>query len=77
MKILYFAHIKSKVNRSQDEFMFSEPITVAELKSHLGKTYPNIQGESYQIAVNEEFVKDDETIHNTDVVALIPPVSGG
>ncbi|MCU7556984.1 MoaD/ThiS family protein [Macrococcus capreoli] len=77
MKVLYFAHIKAKVNRAQDEFTFSDPITVADFKVHLGKTYPNIQGESYQIAVNEEFVKDDELIHNSDVVALIPPVSGG
>lgn len=77
MKVLYFAHIKAKVNRSQDEFTFTEPISVIDLKAHLGKTYPNIQGESYQIAVNEEFVKDDEMIQNNDVVALIPPVSGG
>lgn len=77
MRILYFAHIKAKVNRSQDEFTFTEPVSVIDLKAHLGKTYPNIQGESYQIAVNEEFVKDDEMIQNNDVVALIPPVSGG
>ncbi|WP_414047515.1 MoaD/ThiS family protein [Macrococcus equi] len=77
MKILYFAHIKAKVNRAQDEFTFVEPISVADLKMHLNKTYPNIQDESYQVAVNEEFVKDDEMIMNHDVVALIPPVSGG
>ncbi|WP_414045163.1 MoaD/ThiS family protein [Macrococcus equi] len=77
MKVLYFAHIKAKVNRAQDEFTFAEPISVADLKMHLNETYPNIQGESYQVAVNEEFVKDDEMIMNHDVVALIPPVSGG
>lgn len=77
MKVLYFAHIKAKVNRAQDEFMFAEPISVSDLKAHLAQTYPNIQGEAYQVAVNEEFVKDDEIIHNHDVVALIPPVSGG
>ncbi|MCE4956484.1 MoaD/ThiS family protein [Macrococcoides caseolyticum] len=77
MKVLYFAHIKAKVNRAQDEFTFTEPISVADLKIHLGQTYPNIQGESFQIAVNEEFVKDDEMISNHDIVALIPPVSGG
>lgn len=77
MKILYFAHIKAKVNRSQDDFEFTEPITVKALKEHLGRTYPNINDESYQIAVNEEFVKDEAIIYNQDIVALIPPVSGG
>lgn len=77
MKILYFAHIKAKVNRGQDDFEFTEPITAKALKEHLGRTYPNINDESYQIAVNEEFVKDEAIIYNQDTVALIPPVSGG
>ena len=31
----------------------------------------------FQVAVNEEFVQDEDIIQPTDTVALIPPVSGG
>lgn len=77
MKVLYFAHIKARINRTEDQFTFNEPISVADFKAHLIQTYPSIQQESYQVAVNEEFVRDTDMINNDDVVALIPPVSGG
>ena len=77
MKVLYFAHIKAKLDRTEDQFSFAEPITVQQFKNHLYETYPVIRDEQFQIAVNEEFVRDEDVIHNNDVVALIPPVSGG
>ncbi|TDM12793.1 molybdopterin converting factor subunit 1 [Macrococcus lamae] len=77
MKVLYFAHIKELVNRDQDNFSFGNELTVDEFRKHLNETYPFLQGEKFQIAVNEEVVNDSETITNQDVVALIPPVSGG
>ncbi|MCS4486013.1 molybdopterin converting factor subunit 1 [Staphylococcus americanisciuri] len=77
MKILYFAEIKEKLNRAEDTLHFDYEITVAELKKHLYGTYPVIQGKSFQVAVNEEFVHEDAIVKPNDVVALIPPVSGG
>lgn len=77
MKVLYFAHIKAKLDRTEDQFSFAEPITVQQFRNHLYETYPIIQNEKFQIAVNEEFVKDEDVINNQDTVALIPPVSGG
>ncbi|EKU48945.1 molybdopterin converting factor subunit 1 [Staphylococcus massiliensis] len=77
MEILYFAEIKDVLNRRKDEFHFDYEITVSYLREYLYKTYPNIQGKEFQIAVNEEFVKPTDIIKPNDVVALIPPVSGG
>ncbi|GGB08348.1 molybdopterin converting factor subunit 1 [Macrococcus hajekii] len=77
MKVLYFAHTKEIVDRREDQFTFSEPITVTAFRQHLCTTYPDLQGEKFQVAVNEEFVRDTDMIMPEDVVALIPPVSGG
>lgn len=77
MKILYFAEIKEMLDRSEDTFHFDYEVTVDQLKQHLFSTYPAIQGKKFQVAVNEEFVQPDEIVRPNDVVALIPPVSGG
>lgn len=39
--------------------------------------HPSIKSKKFQVAVNEEFVQDEDIIQPTDTVALIPPVSGG
>ncbi|MBI5974632.1 molybdopterin converting factor subunit 1 [Staphylococcus canis] len=77
MKILYFAELKELVDRHEDVFHFDYALTVEQLKNHLFSTYPVIQGKKFQVAVNEEFVQTDELVNPNDVVALIPPVSGG
>ena len=43
----------------------------------LFRSYPELDGEVFQVAKNEAFVKDDELVTSSDTVALIPPVSGG
>ncbi|TDM02314.1 MoaD/ThiS family protein [Macrococcus carouselicus] len=77
MKVLYFAHTKEIVDRREDQFTFTEPVTVEAFRAHLYMTYPKLQGEKFQLAVNEEFVRETDMIMPHDVVALIPPVSGG
>ncbi|ARJ50423.1 molybdopterin converting factor subunit 1 [Staphylococcus lutrae] len=77
MKVLYFAELKELINRSEDVFHFEDEVAVEELKSFLFETYPVIQGKKFQIAVNEEFARADDRIQPDDVIALIPPVSGG
>ncbi|QDX00237.1 molybdopterin converting factor subunit 1 [Staphylococcus chromogenes] len=77
MRILYFAEMKELLDRSEDHFHFDYEISVEALKTHLYQTYPIIQGQKFQVAVNEEFVQNDEMVKPNDIVALIPPVSGG
>lgn len=52
--------------------------TVATLKDRLEAEYHGL-GElaSYAIAVNNEYAGEEQTLSETDEVAIIPPVSGG
>ncbi|KHD85252.1 molybdenum cofactor biosynthesis protein MoaD [Heyndrickxia ginsengihumi] len=76
IRVLLFAHLKEQLNRSELTIE-REEMTVKDLKEELEKTYLLSQAASLMIAVNEEFVTDQEVIRSGDVVALIPPVSGG
>lgn len=53
--------------------------TVADLVVTLEEAYPELRGRmgSVRIAKNERFAKPDEALRDGDVIALVPPVSGG
>ncbi|MDK6863605.1 MULTISPECIES: MoaD/ThiS family protein [Nosocomiicoccus] len=77
MKIKIFASIKEKIGDDHIELPIHDAITVKELKERLYIDYPELDGEVFQVAVNESFERDESVIAPDDVVALIPPVSGG
>ncbi|CAH2461954.1 Molybdopterin converting factor, subunit 1 [Bacillus mycoides] len=54
-----------------------EKITVAELKDILVKEYNITISKQIMVAINEEYANKDDIIQTGDVVAMIPPVSGG
>ena len=77
MKVLYFAEIKEILATQSEEIALDSTFTVEQLKINLLEQYPVLKNKTYQVAVNEEFVKDDAIVEQNDTVALIPPVSGG
>ncbi|SCS72457.1 molybdopterin converting factor subunit 1 [Staphylococcus caeli] len=77
MKVLYFAELKEILNVQSEEININSEITVDAFKQTLVERYPQIAEKQFQIAVNEEFVQSDAIIQPNDIVALIPPVSGG
>ena len=77
MKLLYFAEIKDILEKTSEEIDLSYDITVDEFLTDLFERYPQIKDKQFQIAINEEFVQQDDIVHLNDTVALIPPVSGG
>ncbi|EEM60267.1 Molybdopterin converting factor (Subunit 1) [Bacillus thuringiensis serovar monterrey BGSC 4AJ1] len=54
-----------------------ENITVAKLKEVLVKEYNVAISNEIMVAINEEYANEDDIIQTGDVVAMIPPVSGG
>lgn len=73
-----FAGIAEKLNKPE-LIVEKEKISVAELRAWLAEQYPEIKEdvERAMVAINEEFAEEEATIIKNDIVALIPPVSGG
>ncbi len=78
IKILFFGITTDLVGASNLDLMLSDTSTVLDFKSLLKKNYPQLENlDSYAIAVNESYATDDLTLQKNDIVAVIPPVSGG
>ena len=77
MKVLLFAGLKQKVGSEYIDLPIEETLDVMSLRQSIETAAPSLNGEVYMVAVNENFVRADYQVQLGDVVALIPPVSGG
>ncbi|MBH0348418.1 MULTISPECIES: molybdopterin converting factor subunit 1 [Bacillus] len=76
IRVLLFANLQEEAGRSELQ-MEKENITVAELKDIVATEYNLPVSAPIMVAINEEYANEDDMIQSGDVVALIPPVSGG
>ena len=78
IKLLLFGITSDLLGTSSLVIEIQENSTVTTLKSILVKKYPQLKNiDSYAIAINEEYASEETQINPNDVVAIIPPVSGG
>lgn len=47
------------------------------LKMYLERTFPEIVSMKYKLALNKNIVQKNSPIKNQDMVAIMPPFSGG
>ncbi len=60
------------------EYALVPPASIADLRELLRARYPRLESSRHlRFAVNEEYAEPDHVLREGDVVALIPPVSGG
>ena len=78
INIKYFARLKEIVGKSEEQLAV-ESMTVQELIDCTSFTYEGFSAyaSSLHVAINEEYAKPNDLIVAGDVVAFIPPVSGG
>ncbi|MED0964327.1 molybdopterin converting factor subunit 1 [Bacillus paramycoides] len=74
--VLLFANLQEEASKSTLQ-IDCENITVAEVKDILIKKYSVVISNEIMVAINEEYANEDDIIQTGDVVAIIPPVSGG
>ncbi|MED0962110.1 molybdopterin converting factor subunit 1 [Bacillus cereus] len=74
--VLLFANLQEEASKSTLQ-IDCENITVAEVKDILIKKYNVVISNEIMVAINEEYANEDDIIQTGDVVAMIPPVSGG
>jgi molybdopterin synthase sulfur carrier subunit len=78
VKVLYFLQVKDKVRKNEEEVEF-EGKTSKDLVDVLVNKYPNIEDilKRSMFAVNESYETMDYNLQDNDIIAIIPPVSGG
>lgn len=78
IKTLFFGITTDLVDASELHIDVEENTSIKDFKSVLKERFNQLENiNTYAIAVNEEYATDDVIIKNGDVVAVIPPVSGG
>ena len=78
IRVLYFGMSRDLVMKS-DEFLDLEVgMTIKRFREELLVLYPQLnQMAEFSLALNESYSNDDMIISHNDVLAIIPPVSGG
>ncbi|WP_439131750.1 MoaD/ThiS family protein [Polaribacter sp.] len=78
VKTLFFGITADLVKASELEILVDENTSVAAFKANLIERFSSLKNiNSYAIAVNEAYAEDELLLKEGDVVAVIPPVSGG
>jgi|TARA_R110001632_G_scaffold44744_2_gene113627 molybdopterin converting factor subunit 1 len=78
LQVLLFGISTDLVGATNLSFSLSPSSSVLQFKEQMQEKYPQLsQINSYAIAVNESYASDETVLKENDVIAIIPPVSGG
>lgn len=83
MKILYFAWVREKIGKSQEDVDLPSSVsTIADLINWLETKGPEYQAafenkETINSAINQTHVDHSTALNNATEVAFFPPVTGG
>ncbi len=77
--VLFFAHLADVTKVHDSQLDLADGSSVRELLDQIEQRYPDTATlrREIAVAVNEQYCKHDHTLRDGDVVALVPPVSGG
>ncbi|HDR7563571.1 molybdopterin converting factor subunit 1 [Bacillus mycoides] len=75
--ILLFANLREEVGSERLVMIEKREMNVHQLKKWLKENYHLQTLDKVMVAINEEFVTDEDIVRAGDTVAFIPPVSGG
>lgn len=76
--VRFFASLKEEIGIESEELELGKGVTIADLLEALREAHPVIRNnEGFLIAVNGIRSKPDQRLDEGDIVALLPPVSGG
>lgn len=79
LTILYFAALRELLGVTEERVELASLNSIGELALELARRHPRLEPHlgSVRFAINEVFVASSAPLQSGDVVALIPPVSGG
>lgn len=75
IEILFFGSLTDATTVGR---LIVEDITdTDQLKTYLIEKYPALRSARYFVAVNQRMIQQTESLQSGDIVALMPPFSGG
>lgn len=78
VKILFFGITSDLIGSSEVNFKIEPKTSVKDFKIALLSKFEKLNSlSSFAVAVNEQYANEDMILSNNDIVAIIPPVSGG
>ena len=79
VKVKLFANLRERAGTAEVTKEIQEGSTVADLWAALQQDYPKlaVPGIRLLYAVNQDYVRPDRVLNNSDEVVFVPPVSGG
>ena len=78
LRLQFFGNLTDVVSSSTLEWKDDAEVqSVGDLLDKLYSGYPNLNGKTFRVAVNHQFVELDFALSSGDEVALMPPFSGG
>jgi molybdopterin synthase sulfur carrier subunit len=83
MNLLYFAWVRQKVGKSEEQLDLPESVGTVHALAHLLKARGGGYGDAFadlsrlRAAVNQEHVPFDSAVSQDDEVAFFSPVTGG
>ena len=75
--IHYFGMLTDKTGKSNEKLILSEGTTIQGLNQLLTEKYHSLKNCTYKIALNNQFVDQQNTITSNSTISLLPPFSGG
>lgn len=75
IKVYFFGSLVDVTVKSEQDF--SGIADTDSLNTALVKMYPALSAKKYFMAVNQKMIQTNQVLINGDVVALMPPFSGG
>ncbi|NLP57839.1 MoaD/ThiS family protein [Lutibacter sp. B1] len=78
IQVLFFGITADLVGKNSIILLVEKKTTIKQLKYDLTKEYSSLKNiNDFAIAVNEDYAEDNLMLKKGDIVAIIPPVSGG
>jgi molybdopterin converting factor small subunit len=76
--VLFFGVAQDLASIRQTSIELPSGCTIGGLRLELARLYPGIdESLAYALAVNEKLAMDEKELFEGDLVAVLPPVSGG
>ncbi|WP_158799018.1 MoaD/ThiS family protein [Pedobacter sp. L105] len=75
LEIISFGKIAEVINNQRIDV--SGLSTTDELKAYLEKSFPLLSEMKYKLAVNKNIIQENHDLKNNDIIAIMPPFSGG